>query len=516
MISYREVKDSSYPGSSKPLQADNSTALRGAALAFSSPSTSSGPAGRTSSDGARIAALIAGHDRKTGPLDSKNREIDGGVASRQRRQRPSTLHGYSPGGESFPIQHQSPSQNAAVIASSSSPPAQVPRSHSPPVPRRQSPLNSAHHNSPMSSLASHAASTDPTSSLVQLYEQIETSKNKKTFATSRQVSDTTVAIVSPSPIRTLSASLPQPGPEEVRQPKLAARSRRPATPNSSSAGAFAAANNKPSRPCVTRSQNSASATLLAQNSQRPENRPKSTTSGIPTVQGSIALGTTFSTTSLVPQLNADSLANAMVASSLASSRAASPSKPPLPLPRRHGKPHGFFYRSHSSNDVSRTPSPAKQMRQTLRQPRQSEYEEDPYEKRRSHFMKKHPNKHHEGDRKRWRDTVSERERKRYEGVWAANKNIFLPIYDRPSDTVCNVVVRDIWQRSRLPDDVLEEVWELVDTRSVGALAKEEFVVGMWLIDQRLKGRKLPVKVSESVWESVRMLSGIKLSKRRGR
>lgn len=37
-------------------------------------------------------------------------------------------------------------------------------------------------------------------------------------------------------------------------------------------------------------------------------------------------------------------------------------------------------------------------------------------------------------------------------------------------------------------------------------------MGLWLIDQRLKGRKLPVKVSETVWASVKGLQGIKVKK----
>ena len=70
------------------------------------------------------------------------------------------------------------------------------------------------------------------------------------------------------------------------------------------------------------------------------------------------------------------------------------------------------------------------------------------------------------------------------------------------DEVLNLVVRDIWLRSRLPAQALEEVWSLVDRRGVGRLTKEEFVVGLWLIDQRLKGRKLPPRVGDSVWASV--------------
>jgi len=119
--------------------------------------------------------------------------------------------------------------------------------------------------------------------------------------------------------------------------------------------------------------------------------------------------------------------------------------------------------------------------------------------------------------------VTERERKRYEGVWAANRGLLLnheaeatTLGDlRPgvskSDLVANVVVRDLWGRSRLPRDVLEEVWDLVAPENTQWLNREEFVVGMWLIDQRLKGRKLPVQVSPSVWSSVRHPQGVKIS-----
>lgn len=138
--------------------------------------------------------------------------------------------------------------------------------------------------------------------------------------------------------------------------------------------------------------------------------------------------------------------------------------------------------------------------------------------------RKHPNKHHEGTRKRWRDQVTERERKRYEGVWAANRGLCIPsstsasgpiymaspshspsrqIEDDPALDVLNLVVKEIWDRSRLPEHALEEVWDLVDGRGLGRLRREEFVVGLWLVDQRLKGRKLPLRVSESVWASVR-------------
>lgn len=173
------------------------------------------------------------------------------------------------------------------------------------------------------------------------------------------------------------------------------------------------------------------------------------------------------------------------------------------------------------------------MRHTMRKDHNSDEEDDDpissRRRKRSNFLNKHPNKHHEGARKRWRDVVTERERKRYEGVWAANKGIYVSVESLPvpkilqprepfslaaESVVLNLVVRDIWSRSRLGNEVLEEIWDLVDRKGLGLLDREEFVVGMWLIDQRLKGRKLPVKVSASVWDSVRAIGGIKIPKRK--
>lgn len=212
----------------------------------------------------------------------------------------------------------------------------------------------------------------------------------------------------------------------------------------------------------------------------------------------------------IPHLTGDSIANAVAAGSLASSRAASPSR----APTKHS-----LLQQHRLQD-SRTPSPAKGgLRKTLRNPPKEHEEEDQLERRgRKKLLHKHPHKHAEGDRKRWRDEITERERKRYEAVWASNKGLFLqnpnpnsnpnnPISDNdisnPANLVSNIVVRDIWQRSRLGPDVLEEVWDLVNRTKPFVLTREEFVVGLWLIDQRLKGRKLPVKVGESVWASAR-------------
>ncbi|KAL8930572.1 MAG: hypothetical protein Q9208_000442 [Pyrenodesmia sp. 3 TL-2023] len=231
--------------------------------------------------------------------------------------------------------------------------------------------------------------------------------------------------------------------------------------------------------------------------------------------------------STIPQLSVSSLANAMVASSLASSRAPSPTRTPLPPPRRrHSRPH-LFHRTHSAENEfgSRTPSPSKgAMRTTMRAP-QDPSQDLGFKQKRNHFIHKHPNKHHEGSRKRWRDQIAEFERKRYEGVWAANRGLLLT-HQYPSgrssldgadvsNPVLNVIVRDIWFRSHLSSSILEEVWNLVtsDNNEAETLGKEEFVVGMWLVDQALKGRKLPVKVSDSVWFSARGLSGIKVGRR---
>ncbi|KAH7140654.1 hypothetical protein EDB81DRAFT_798443 [Dactylonectria macrodidyma] len=197
--------------------------------------------------------------------------------------------------------------------------------------------------------------------------------------------------------------------------------------------------------------------------------------------------------SSVTSLPLDSLADAIMASSLASARltphntGGSLSAPTLP--RRQKSPR---------------------MMQTLRQPpKLSDDEGDRHKKgplRKLHTGKKHT--HHEGSRKRWREEITPRERKRYEAVWASNRGVLLSLHSpmstpkaEASEFVVNLVVREVWKRSRLPVDELAEVWDLVDSSGQGVLGRQQFVVGMWLIDQRLRGRKIPAKVSASVWGS---------------
>ncbi|KAF2262944.1 hypothetical protein CC78DRAFT_569356 [Lojkania enalia] len=192
-------------------------------------------------------------------------------------------------------------------------------------------------------------------------------------------------------------------------------------------------------------------------------------------------------------MTGESLSNAIVGAALASSRTASPatlSEPAPQLPgRRHHHHHPHFHHARSPSP----PKPTSRLRATLRKEPSSsddEHESDKYKRKGSRIMgvrqRKHPNKHHEGDRKRWRDTITERERKRYEGVWAANRGLHITPASqspsrRPLDSsdvaleVLNLVAKEIWLRSRLSEDVLEEVWALVDGRGVGRLRREEFV-----------------------------------------
>lgn len=223
------------------------------------------------------------------------------------------------------------------------------------------------------------------------------------------------------------------------------------------------------------------------------------------------------------QLPIGSLSDAMMAGSLASARhtpvpaAGNRSPPPVPPSRRTGG---------ARKAVSRAQSPH-HMKKTLRDHRPKSDDEDarrPHHKKGLINSKKHT--HHEGSRRRWREEITERERKRYEAVWASNRGLFLvptepehnpqAVRDRSheelSEHVASVVVRDIWSRSRLPGPELAEVWDLVyglgqegGPRVRAALGKSEFVVGTWLIDQRLRGRKIPPRVSDSVWSSAKGL-----------
>ncbi|PLB42054.1 protein irs4 [Aspergillus candidus] len=224
-------------------------------------------------------------------------------------------------------------------------------------------------------------------------------------------------------------------------------------------------------------------------------------------------------------MDEEALSDAIVASSLAARHSQARKVPPAPPPqRRPGARSVLQLQAPGQRDRSTPVSPAGSLRQTLRSDGLGE-ENDEYSRHhhhKPHFIHKHPHKHHEGDRKKWRGEVTEKERKRYEGVWATNKGLLIPAKEQmsssdryppdASEMVANVIVRDIWSRSRLPRPTLQEIWDLVDRQDIGLLTREEFVVGMWLIDQQLKGHKLPSTVPASIWDSVRDPSGINLRK----
>lgn len=169
--------------------------------------------------------------------------------------------------------------------------------------------------------------------------------------------------------------------------------------------------------------------------------------------------------------------------------------------------------------------------------------------------------------------VTETERKRYEGVWVSNKGLYVNkimtrlkgiSYDLNTETSSHTehsstdtsshtpsmqaaklssknmnhdttdfdrfhglshadtdqlmaapVVKRLWLRSKLPHETLEQIWNLVDYRKDGTLNKPEFLVGMWLVDQCLYGRKLPKTVSEEVWLSLESIGlSVVIRKRR--
>lgn len=170
------------------------------------------------------------------------------------------------------------------------------------------------------------------------------------------------------------------------------------------------------------------------------------------------------------------------------------------------------------------------------------------------FNEDKPWKHHADA-----DTLTEAERKRYDGVWATNRGAQIPFYMEPeeynllvdeeelyedgftsddsdysdsdsdsvssseyimsgdvgkddvvvtdqNDAVHGYIVSRLWRRSRLPDERLSSIWDLVDRCNDGTLDREGFLVGMWLVDQCLYGRKLPNKVDPRVWGSVGRLN----------
>lgn len=186
----------------------------------------------------------------------------------------------------------------------------------------------------------------------------------------------------------------------------------------------------------------------------------------------------------------------------------------LPISTNDSNHHHSHHREHSPQPRAGTTV----IRTTMRK-----------EGKHSRFNEDKPWKHHVHTNR-----VGDDEKKRYEGLWATNKGIHYKylfrydygyetddecdndgsdyddddIYDSEvhKDYVHGLVVRELWRRSRLPEDVLEKIWNLVDRKRIGALDREEFLIGTWLVDQCLYGRKLPRTVDSKLWNSVSKLN----------
>ena len=540
-----------------------STAFRGASHAFSLAGPASHlPKAYTGTNGALAAATSAGMGmRRQGVYHAEGASSNG-----QREERPTKTAVWSGvSKKDGSSQKQSPSYAAALHATSKSTPTSMQWSFGSTSDSRQpSPLQNVMENK-VNAPSKIMGSTDgtvvgTTSSLVSLFESKHNNKGVPMVHSIRYVTKPASTIASPTPSRPTTRPALSTTDSLSTFPlgiELETDLSSLDTSNTAerSAAATAAQPAGHTVACTRRLSHSAHSTLLPRTVPEPPARPRSgahapsdssltkarnvprnpigsdslvlpqarvvapaTASQISHSDPALLSTKQFSTSHSRPHLpvkssksfemKVDSLANTIVAASLASSRAPSPTKTPPPPPRRH-KSHPLFYNHHSQGQTSRTPSPAKVMRQTMREPLPSD--DDVENKKKGILMRKHPHKHHEGNRKRYRAAVTERERRRYDGLWAANKGLWMDV--NSSNSVLNLVVRDIWSRSRLPIDVLAEIWDLVNIHGRDRLQRSEFIVGMWLIDQRLKGRKLPFMVSESVWNSVRLLHGVDVSQR---
>ncbi|KAK9472744.1 uncharacterized protein V1510DRAFT_416793 [Dipodascopsis tothii] len=124
------------------------------------------------------------------------------------------------------------------------------------------------------------------------------------------------------------------------------------------------------------------------------------------------------------------------------------------------------------------------------------------EKRKHLFNSDKPWKHHVVT-----GSMTEAERKRYSVLFATNRGTLLP--DELAGNICDIVVRELWERSRLGAETLAKIWDLVCHGPELFLTEDEFVVGTWLVDQCLYGRKLPQQLPSEVWSGVGRL-GIRL------
>ncbi|CAG8604224.1 1324_t:CDS:2, partial [Paraglomus occultum] len=83
-------------------------------------------------------------------------------------------------------------------------------------------------------------------------------------------------------------------------------------------------------------------------------------------------------------------------------------------------------------------------------------------------------------------------RERYEIVFAANMD--------EDGYINSDVVKEIYMRSRLDKKTLSKIWSLCDRDEDGRLSQHEFCVGMFLIDGRLQGNRVPDTLPDELIE----------------
>ncbi|CAI5758253.1 unnamed protein product [Candida verbasci] len=211
---------------------------------------------------------------------------------------------------------------------------------------------------------------------------------------------------------------------------------------------------------------------------------------------------------------------------------------------------GVYYHSDENLQPQKTTTSSYQQQQTVQF--RTTMRKDTRKDRKSMFDEYKPWKSHND-----LNYLTDSEKKRYEGVWVSNRGTYMNLiitrltgvnYDlkqeeeednkqqmddslkaallseQDTDDLHNLkkveinqlilgsIVKRIWKRSKLPNDTLEQIWNLVDFRKDGTLNKNEFLVGMWLVDQCLYGRKLPKKVDNIVWDNLGGI-GVHIKKR---
>jgi hypothetical protein len=100
--------------------------------------------------------------------------------------------------------------------------------------------------------------------------------------------------------------------------------------------------------------------------------------------------------------------------------------------------------------------------------------------------------------------IRESERKRYLKVWSTCRDLNAPL------GISNIATKILWERSLLPSHLLSRLWDLVDRGQKGWLDREEFILGLWSIDQMLWGRKLPVQFDRRIWASFGNALGVRI------